>query len=135
MLEETPELDLDRLHFTGLLPYGQYREVIRASSLHLYLTVPFVLSWSMLECMATGCLVLGSDTEPVREVIEDGVNGLLVDFHDVEAIAEAADAALSAPEAWTALRARARETIVERYDLARLLPRQLALIEAAASSP
>ncbi len=54
MLEETPELDLDRLHFTGLLPYGQYREVIRASSLHLYLTVPFVLSWSMLECMATG---------------------------------------------------------------------------------
>ena len=92
MLEETPDLDLERLHFTGLLPYGQYRDVVRASSLHLYLTVPFVLSWSMLECMAAGCLVLGSDTEPVREVIEDGVNGLLVDFHDVEAIADKAAA-------------------------------------------
>ena len=73
--------------------------------------------------------MLGSDTEPVREVIEDGVNGLLVDFHDVEAIADKAAAALDDADRGRALRARARETIVERYDLSRLLPRQIALIE------
>ncbi len=132
MLEETPDLDLERLHFTGLLPYGRYRDVIRASALHLYLTVPFVLSWSMLECMATGCLVLGSDTEPVREVIEHGVNGLLVDFHDVEGIAEAAGAALDDSARGAALRERARASIVERYALTKLLPRHVELIEGMA---
>ena len=89
----------------------------------------------MLECMAAGCLVLGSDTEPVREVIEEGVNGLLVDFHDIEAIADRAEAALDDSARGRALRARARETIVERYALSRLLPRQIALIEEGAPRP
>jgi glycosyltransferase involved in cell wall biosynthesis len=79
MLEKL-DLDLSRLHFTGRLPYNQYLQVLQASSVHIYLTRPFVLSWSMLEAMATGCLIVASNTAPVTEVIRDGENGLLVDF-------------------------------------------------------
>ncbi|MGK7896837.1 MAG: glycosyltransferase, partial [Xenococcus sp. (in: cyanobacteria)] len=74
MLEKFP-LDSNRIHFTGLLPYSEYLQVLQASSVHIYLTRPFVLSWSMLEALCTGCLIVGSDTPPVKEVIEDGVNG------------------------------------------------------------
>ncbi len=76
MLEKL-DLDLSRLHFTDRLPYAEYLQVLQASSAHIYLTRPFVLSWSMLEAMATGCLLVASKTPPVQEVIEDGVNGLL----------------------------------------------------------
>jgi glycosyltransferase involved in cell wall biosynthesis len=131
LLKEVP-LDLSRVHFTGLLPYDQYREVLRTSSVHIYLTVPFVLSWSMLEAMAAGCLVLGSDTPPVREVVRDGENGLLVDFFSPEAIAERVDEVLDHPDRMAGLRTAARETIVARYDLAKLLPRQLRLIRDVA---
>ncbi len=86
MLQKFP-LDMNRVHFTGLLPYHEYLQVLQASSVHLYLTRPFVLSWSMLEALSTGCVVVGSKTAPVMEVIEDEVNGLLVDFFDTEAIA------------------------------------------------
>ena len=73
MLRELgPALDLDRLHFTGRLPRNLYREVLLASSVHVYLTIPFVLSWSMIEAMSAGCLLVASDTEPVREVVRDG---------------------------------------------------------------
>lgn len=81
------EIDLSRVHFTGKLPYEMYRAVLRLSEVHVYLTYPFVMSWSLLEAMASGCVLIGSDTAPVREVIVDGVNGLLVDFFDAEAIA------------------------------------------------
>jgi len=72
--------DMSRLHFTGRLDVAEYRRVLLASSAHVYLTYPFILSWSMLEAMACGCMVIGSDTPPVREVIEDNVNGALVGF-------------------------------------------------------
>ena len=90
MLEKFP-LDLNRVHFTDLLPYDEYLQVLKASSVHLYLTRPFVLSWSMLEALSTGCLVVGSSTPPVKEVIEDGVNGLLVDFFTPKKIASKMD--------------------------------------------
>ena len=125
-------LDLGRVHFTDLLPYDQYREVLRASSVHVYLTVPFVLSWSLLEAMAAGCLVVGSDTAPVREVVRDGENGLLVDFFSPQAIAERVDEALDHPDRMASLRAAARATIVEHFDLAQLLPRQLRLMHDVA---
>lgn len=127
------DLDLDRLHFTGLLTYGDYLKVLRASAAHIYLTVPFVLSWSLLEALSTGCVVIGSDTPPVREVVEDGVNGLLVDFFDIEAIADQVHEVLGRPDRMADLRERARQTILERYALADLLPRHLALITDVAN--
>jgi glycosyltransferase involved in cell wall biosynthesis len=126
-------LDPARTHFTGPLPYGQYLQVIRASAAHVYLTVPFVLSWSMLEAMAAGCLIVGSDTSPVREVIEDGRNGLLTDFFDTGRIADRVEEALDHADRYAALRQAARETVIERYDLQRLLPRHLELIQSLAA--
>ncbi len=95
----------------------------------VYLTYPFVLSWSMLEAMAAGCLVVGSRTAPVEEVIRDGENGLLVDFFSPVEIAERVVEALAEPEHFAEVRARARQTVVEAYDLKRIcLPGQLDLI-------
>jgi len=127
MLETLP-LDLSRLHFTGSLPYHQYLQVLQASSAHIYLTRPFVLSWSMLEAMATGCLVIGSSTAPVMEIIEDSKNGLLVDFFSPEQIADRVDEVLNHPDRLATLRQRAREKIIQCYDLATLLPRHLAWV-------
>ncbi len=122
---ETLPLDLSRLHFTGYLPYDQYLQVLQASSVHIYLTRPFVLSWSILEAMATGCLVLASSTAPVKEVIQDGKNGLLVDFFSPESIAEQVDEVLNHRDRMATIRAKARETIQQHYDLAKLLPQHL----------
>ncbi len=124
MLEKLP-LDMNRVHFTDLLPYSEYLQVLQASSEHIYLTRPFVLSWSMLEALCTGCLIVGSDTPPVKEVIEDGVNGLLVDFFKPEQIAARVIEALDSPDKMAKIRQRARETIVDKYDLAKLLPQHL----------
>jgi glycosyltransferase involved in cell wall biosynthesis len=124
MLEKL-SLDLSRLHFTGSLPYIEYLQVLQASSAHIYLTRPFVLSWSMLESMAAGCLLIASKTDPVLEVIQDSVNGLLVDFFSPEEIANRVDEALNYPEQMQKIRNKARETILQNYDLAKLLPQHL----------
>jgi glycosyltransferase involved in cell wall biosynthesis len=120
MLAKFP-FDLSRLHFTGPLPYGEYVKVIQSSHAHIYLTRPFVLSWSMLEVMAVGGVVIGSDTPPVKEIIEDGKNGLLVDFFSPQQIAERVDEILEDRERAKAIAQAARETIVENYALDRLL--------------
>ena len=133
MLAEVGPLP-DRVTFTGRIPYGDYLKLMQISSVHLYLTYPFVLSWSMLEAMAAGAFVLGSNTAPVQEVIEDGKNGWLVDFFDTGAIAERACAALAAREQVLELRTAARETVVERYALDHCLIKQRALIEKAAAA-
>ncbi|MDV3442687.1 glycosyltransferase family 4 protein, partial [Pseudomonas otitidis] len=109
LLAENP-IDPARVHFLGKVPYATYKQVLQVSAVHLYLTYPFVLSWSLLEAMASGCLVVASDTAPVREVIEDGRNGRLVDFFDTGAIAERVVQALSKPERFQALRQQARAT-------------------------
>jgi glycosyltransferase involved in cell wall biosynthesis len=124
MLEKFP-LDLNRVHFTDLLPYSEYLQVLQASMAHIYLTRPFVLSWSMLEALSTGCLIVGSDTAPVTEVIKDGVNGLLVDFFSPQQICDRVCEALDNPDKMAAIRTKARETILENYDLAKLLPEHL----------
>ena len=131
MLEKFP-LDMNRVHFTELLPYDEYLQVLQASSVHIYLTRPFVLSWSMLEALATGCLIVASDTAPVTEVIRNNVNGLLVNFFDPEQICDRVIEALDKPKKMAVIRERARETILKNYDLAKLLPQHLQWIKNAA---
>jgi glycosyltransferase involved in cell wall biosynthesis len=137
MLDEVsalPGYDPARVHFLGRLPYGQYLNVLQISSAHVYLTYPFVLSWSMLEAMACGCLVVGSRTAPVQEVIVDGENGLLTDFFSPEEIAARVDEALNHPDQMQAIRQAARRTVQERYELhSTCLPAQRRLIESLAS--
>lgn len=132
MLAETKP-DMNRLHFVGQVPYEAFLKVLQISSAHIYLTVPFVLSWSMLESMSAECLVLGSDTAPVREVIEDGRNGVLVDFFSPEDIAKKALDALARPKDYAPLRKAARQTIVDRFDLQKLLPLHEKLIAQIAA--
>jgi glycosyltransferase involved in cell wall biosynthesis len=126
-------LDLSRIHFLGKVPYSTYLQVLRVSKAHVYLTYPFVLSWSMLESMSAGCLVIGSRTPPVVEVVEHGVNGLLVDFFSSREVAAAVIEALEDRRAHDHIRRAARLTIVTRYDLKRIcLPGQLGLVERIA---
>lgn len=134
LAEVGDRLDMDRIRFVGRIPYDDFLKVLQISSVHVYLTYPFVLSWSMLEAMACECLVIGSATPPVQEVIEDGDNGLLVDFFSSAGIADAIDRVLDHPDRMQALRRKARQTIIERYDLHTLcLPRHLALVDAVAT--
>lgn len=97
------------------MPYDTYRKVLQVSAAHVYLTYPFVLSWSMLEAMASGCLIVGSDTAPVREVIEHGRNGLLVNFFDPKAIAQEVVMALEHPGDMASIRTNAWQAATERY--------------------
>jgi glycosyltransferase involved in cell wall biosynthesis len=127
--EVKDQLDLSRVHFTGRLPYDRLVDLIHVSRVHAYLTYPFVLSWSMVETLAAGTLVIGSDTPPVAEVIRDGVNGRLVDFFDVPAWSAALTDALARPEAYDHMRQAARQMARESYDLRSVcLPRQIDLL-------
>lgn len=110
-------VDWSKIFFVGKLPYADYLKVLQISAAHVYLTYPFVLSWSMLEAMAAGCLLIGSDTAPVQEVIKHGQNGLLVDFFDHTRLAEQMATVLASPSGYKPLRDNARRAIVEQYDL------------------
>ena len=131
MLREV-DLDLSHVHFLGKVPYDRYLSILQLSSAHVYLTVPYVLSWSLMEAMAAGCLVIASGTEPVREVVEDGRNGLLVDFFDAKALAAKIIEPLDRQDAFDDLRRAARQTICERYSLAACLPRHIEQIKRLA---
>lgn len=132
--EVQPQLDMSRVHYVGKIPYATYLQLLQVSAAHVYLTYPFVLSWSMLESMAAGCLVIGSRTPPVEEVLKADENGLLVDFFSPQEIAETVIRALEKPQAYRELRRAARKTIVERYDLKRTcLPAHLSLIRNVAA--
>jgi len=125
-------IDLSRVHFLGKVPYSTYLSILQISRVHVYLTYPFVLSWSMLEAMAAGCLIVASKTQPVEEVIRDGKNGLLVDFFSPETISQRVVAVLEDPGAYANLRHNARRTIVENYDLKTIcLPAQLRWLDKA----
>ena len=134
MAEMGDKLDLDRVHFAGRLPHPALQAAFRLSRAHVYLTYPFVLSWSMIEAMSCGALIVGSATPPVEEVIRHGENGLLVSFHDPAAIAETVVRALERPDDYAPLRAAARRTVLESFHLRDvILPKQIALIEALAA--
>jgi glycosyltransferase involved in cell wall biosynthesis len=129
--EVKDRVDAARIHFTGTLPYATYLKVLQVSRVHVYLTYPFILSWSLLEAMAAGCCIVASDTAPVREVIDHGETGMLVPFFDTEALARQVVALLADPEAYRQMGFAAREKIRHNFDVKRVsLPRYLALLQA-----
>lgn len=131
---EMRDSDINRVHFLGRIPYASYLKVLQVSMCHVYLTYPFVLGWSCIEAMSAGCLVVGSATAPVEEVITHEKNGLLVDFFDRDALATMVIDALARPSAYLHLREAARVIGVERYDLESVcLPQQMQLISRIAA--
>jgi glycosyltransferase involved in cell wall biosynthesis len=97
------DFDLRKFHFTGWIPAEELAALLSLSDLHIYLTVPFVLSWSLFDALACGCVVLASATAPVREVLRDQENGLLADFYDVDTLASRAIDVLRDPAAFRPL--------------------------------
>jgi glycosyltransferase involved in cell wall biosynthesis len=112
-------LDPSRVHFLGRVAHARMLAALRLSTAHVYYSYPFVLSWSLIEAMASGCHVIGSDTGPLHDAIEDGVSGRLLPFFDVDALSEALIAACRDPGAAAPLRAAARQTAVARFDRAK----------------
>lgn len=133
MLKEVT-IDENRVHFLGKLPYQQYLHALQISSAHIYLTVPFVLSWSMLEAMAVECAVIGSNTAPVSEVIEHGKNGLLVDFFSPTEIADGVDKFLDNPKKYQKMRQAARKSIIKHYTIEQGIKQYINLFEAVLKS-
>ena len=130
--EVKDRLDLSRVHFLGRVPYADFVSIMQIGRAHAYLTYPFVLSWSLMEAMSAGAMVVGSDTAPLREVIEDGVNGRLVDFFDIPGWSAALTDALADPEKYQPLRVAARASVVAKYDLeSHCLPRLISFVETA----
>ena len=119
--QETLDIDWDRVHFTGLLPRPQYLQVLQASTVHAYLTIPFVLSWSMMEAMSAGCAIVASDVAPVREIGDQGTNALsLVDMKEPAIVADAIYELLEDRERAMAIGQAARSIITSNYAAAEL---------------
>lgn len=108
-------IDLQRVHFLGSVPYTTYLNILQISSVHIYLTYPFVLSWSLIEAMSAGCVIVASNTAPVAEVVQHDYNGLLVDFFEHQQIASSVNQVLNHPSRMQHLAINARNTIVQHY--------------------
>jgi glycosyltransferase involved in cell wall biosynthesis len=128
------DYDLSRFVFTGLLPTLQLVDLFSLSDLHIYLTVPFVLSWSLMDALACGVTVLCSDTPPVREMVQHRQNGLLADFFDIDGFVEMANKVLDSPGEYRSLGQAGMAMIREKYSLDICLPRMLHLYEDAVQS-
>lgn len=125
--------DLKRVHFLGNLSYDHFIPLLQVSSVHVYLTYPFVLSWSLLEAMSLGCAIVASDTKPLHEAIRHGDTGMLVDFFDPAALAAQVSSLLDSPAERARLGANAREFARTHYDLNDVcLPQQLAWVQRLA---
>jgi glycosyltransferase involved in cell wall biosynthesis len=127
--EVKDQVDLSRVHFLGHIDYKYFIPLLQLSRVHVYLTYPFVLSWSLLEAMACGCAIVASDTAPLKEAIIDRQTGLMVDFFSAEEVAEKTIALLENPDLRTSLGAQARAFAIEHYDLRRVcLPRLMEIL-------
>lgn len=136
LAEVGDKLDISRIHFTGALPHADMVSAMSISWAHVYYTYPFVLSWSLVEAMACECLVLASNTAPVRDAITSGVEGVLNDFFDVEALSEAMIEACNQPEKFATMRRRAREKAMALFDRETVgVPGWMALIEDMIGTP
>jgi glycosyltransferase involved in cell wall biosynthesis len=132
--EVKSDIDLNRVHFLGNIQYTLFIQLLQLSSCHVYLTYPFVLSWSCIEALASGCIVIGSKTGPVIEAIEHNVNGILVDFFDYSSLADNVIDVLKDQDQFMSIRQNARASARERYDLRSVcLPKQLKMIESILS--
>ena len=124
-------VDWDRVHFVGRVPYDAFRRLVQVSRCHVYLTMPFVLSWSLLEAMAMGATVVASDVAPVREAVTHGRTGLLVDYFDPDALAAQVAEVCADPDRFAPLGRAARDHAVAAYDFrAVCLPRHVAEMNA-----
>jgi glycosyltransferase involved in cell wall biosynthesis len=128
------QYDLDKFLFLGLIPTTELVTLYSLSDLHVYLTVPYVLSWSLVQAMSAGCTILGSATAPVQEVIDHGTHGLLADFYDVDALAEEALKVLRDPAQYRPLGEAARQRVLERYELKRCTAELVKLFEKTAGT-
>ena len=127
------DADWARVHFLGHIPYQHFIPLLQLSTVHVYLTYPFVLSWSLLEAMSVGCAIVASDTQPLREAIRHDDTGRLVDFFDVPGLANEVCALLDDPVARQRLGANARAFAQATYDLKTVcLPRQLQWVQGLA---
>ena len=126
--EALPVIDLSRVHFLERLPHAGLRALMQVSTVHVYLTYPFVLSWSCIEAMSVGCAIVASDTAPVRDVIEDGENGVLTPFHDADALAAAICDLAADPGRRAELSRRARETAVLGFDIEHCVERSFDIL-------
>ena len=129
------DADWSRVHFLGHLPYPHFIALLQCSTVHVYLTYPFVLSWSLLEAMSVGCAVIANNSPPVQEAIRHDESGRLVDFFDHQALMESICALLDAPTERRRLGDNARRFAQATYDLQRVcLPRQLQWVKDLAGS-
>jgi glycosyltransferase involved in cell wall biosynthesis len=134
--EVREKLDLSRVHFLGNVPHQTFLKALQVSSAHVYFTYPFVLSWSMLEAMSAGCLVIGSDTDPVREIIEPDYNGILVPFFAVDELAERVIEALQNPAKFKLMRDAARRYAIDHFDAEQIcVPQIRRFLEQATEVP
>ena len=131
MLKEL-DLDMDRVHFVGGLPFNEYVNLLQITSAHVYLTYPFVLSWSLLDAMSCACPIVASNTAPILEVMQHNYNGILFDFFNIDEQVEKIEYALDNKDKMEALRHNARKTIVENYALKDLLPKHIEYIKSLA---
>lgn len=123
-------LDRSRVHFVGRVDHERMIDILSIGAAHVYLTYPFTLSWSLVEAMACECLILASDTAPVRDAITDGREGRLLDFFDVAGLSEAMIDAARNPGSYKAMRAQARQTALRFFDRKTVgVPAWLNLIE------
>lgn len=124
--DQISDEDWARVHYLGRVPYDTFLAMMQVSRLHIYLTYPFVLSWSLLEAMSAEAAILASDTAPVLEAIRDDETGMLTDFFDGDALVEKANALLEDPDKRARLGKAAREFVLKTYDLkTHCLPTQL----------
>lgn len=123
-------LDMDKVHFVGEQPFVDYIKLLQVSSVHIYATVPFVLSWSFLEAMSVGCCIVASATPPVLEMVQDNYNALLYDFYNVDMMVEKIEYALNNPDKIEVVRQNARQLVLDKYDIMKTFPQYVQYLQS-----
>jgi len=127
-------IDLDRISFPGQVPYDTFLALLQRSDAHVYLTYPFVLSWSLREALASGCAIVASNTTPLHDFITQRQNGLLVDFPNVAALVEGIAEVLETPALNKKIRRNARAYAEKHLSMDRYLAAYESLIAKVIAS-